>query len=120
MVHISGSGTSDEGANGVIFTRIPSTETTYGLDFAKFRQCHAKFQVKHCNYFLRPVVNGAHRLILFGLPQGAINKILKRAMQTGSPYQRLLGHRQRISTTHKDRYLLRMILANRFLSRPRL
>ena len=54
-----------------------------------------------------------------GVTQGAISKILKRVRQTGSPNQRPLGHRQSISTPREDRYLLRMMRANRILPIPR-
>ena len=95
---------------------------TFWSGFCKFRQCYAIFQVKYCIHsLLGSPMEGAGRLIMLGLRvphKGDISKILKLARQTGSSNQRSLshlGHHQRISTPHEDRYLMRMM---RFCQNP--
>ena len=53
---------------------------------------------------------------IYGVAKSAINKILGRARQTGSPNHRPLGHQQRISSPLEDPCLLRMMHGARLLS----
>ena len=100
-------------------------ETTYWSGICKVQAipCHISGEILKLNVSQTP--SRERRLHVdiarvTGVTQGGINNILKRARQIGSPNQRPRGHRQRISTPRKDRYLLSMMRANRFLSSPRL
>ena len=94
--------------------RIDSVEShrlkrSSGSGFAKFRHCHAMFQVKLCNS------------LLGSLMKGAINKILKRARQTGYNNRDIItGHRKMMSTPWEDQSFIMMMCANKFLSSPML
>ena len=57
------SGRLVEGKNCVRFLWIRSIWWLSGLDFAKFRQCHAIFQVKNSNSLLGFLMKGAYRFI---------------------------------------------------------
>ena len=90
-----------------------------GLGFAKFRQCHALFQEKYCNSLLGLLLKGTDRLILLGLRVSHKVPLARSWSGCRRLNQKPLGHRQRISTPGEDRYLLRMMCINRFLSMPR-
>ena len=109
-----------KGRMWVIFTRILSVETTIWSGFCKAQTMPHYISGEILQLIIRLSHEGCRQVEIAritGVTRGVINMIFKRARQTESPNQRLLGHRQSISTPQDDGYLLRRMRANRFLIR---
>ena len=103
---------SAEGANGVRFTWIPPVLTTLWSVFCKVQAIPHYMSGKYCNRLILFRLHVSHKVPLARSWSkcGRLNLLISG----------LFGHRQRISTPREDRFLLRMMHANRVLSSNRL